>query len=190
MAGFSVNGEPCANIPNTVLSSQNIDDAEHSCPEELVAQLYLSLRSSLRWYGYQLLGSSSDAEDLVQVAFVKVFDQLKRKREIQNLRGWLYRVVHNLAIDELRRHHRRKSVKEDWAYDISLPVGPPTAEDQLIQQQMITRSLNVLNKRERRCFELRAQGLSYKEISQVMTISAKAVSVYLARGQKKVESAK
>ena len=56
-----------------------------------------------------------------------------------------------------------------------------------IQRQRIAQSLEGLNPRERNCLVLRAEGLSYREISAVLAISEKAVSVYLARGLKKLE---
>jgi RNA polymerase sigma-70 factor (ECF subfamily) len=168
--------------------AENAGNSGCGCTEEAVVQLYQTLRSPLRWYGYHLLGSASDAEDLVQLAFLKVFDQLKRQGQVQNPRNWLYRIVHNLAIDELRRLHRQTSVKEDGAHCTDAAASPLSAEDELIQRQIIAKSLQVLNERERRCLMLRAQGLSYKEISQALAISAKSVSVYLARGQKKFES--
>ena len=71
--------------------------------EETVVELYATMRSSLLGYAYQMVGTTGEAEDLVQIAFLKLFDQLKRSAEIQNLRSWLYRVVHNLAIDQVRR---------------------------------------------------------------------------------------
>ena len=57
-----------------------------------------------------------------------------------------------------------------------------------IRKQRIAMSLGNLNERERHCLLLRAEGLSYKEIADVVGISAKAVSVYLARGLKKFEA--
>src|SRR5919202_4115021 len=71
--------------------------------EEVVTNLYVKLRPSLLSYAYHLIGSTRDAEDLVQIAFLQLFDHLSQKGEIQNLRGWLYRAVHSLAIEQARR---------------------------------------------------------------------------------------
>ena len=57
-----------------------------------------------------------------------------------------------------------------------------------MRQQEIKRALSVLAERERHCLMLRAEGLSYQEIGEVLEISAKSVSVYLARGLKKFET--
>ena len=155
--------------------------------EDTVVELYQTLRPSLVRYVYQLVGSTRDAEDLVQVAFLKLFDQLNGRAKILNLRSWLYRVVHNLVIDHVRRQSKHESVTNDWVSTRSIVAVPISPEGELIQREQIEMSLSILNERERHCLLLRAEGLSYKEISEVLGISAKAVSVYLARGLKKFE---
>ena len=65
--------------------------------------------------------------------------------------------------------------------------SPRSAEDDLIQRQRIALSLKALNERERHCLMLRAEGLSYMEIGDVLGVSEKSVSVYLSRGLKKFE---
>lgn len=164
------------------------DQPSDQYTEDAIIQLYQTMRPSLRWYVHRLVGSTSDAEDLVQLAFLKVFDELRRNTQIQNLRSWLYRVTHNLAIDELRRHCKHKLAIEDWISNTDATARSVSMEDELIQRQIIARALELLNERERHCLMLRAEGLSYKEISQALTISAKAVSVYLTRGLKKFEA--
>src|SRR5258708_16464245 len=76
--------------------------------EDLVTDLYVKLRPALVSYVYHLIGSTRDAEDVVQIAFLQLFDQLNDQAEIRNVRGWLYMVVHNLAIEQVRRSHGRR----------------------------------------------------------------------------------
>jgi RNA polymerase sigma-70 factor (ECF subfamily) len=158
--------------------------------EEVVTDLYAKLRTSLLSYVYHLVGSTRDAEDLVQVAFLQLFDQLKQGNDIQNVRGWLYRVVHNLAIEQARRHDRRGSLLHKWFADSSASATElvEPAEEDLIRREQIEKALEVLNERERHSLMLRAEGLSYQEIAEILEISAKSVSVYLARALKKFES--
>jgi RNA polymerase sigma-70 factor (ECF subfamily) len=158
--------------------------------EERIVELYVTMRPSLLGFAYHVVGSSGEAEDLVQSAFLKLFDQLKRDAQIQNLRSWLYRVVHNLAIDYVRRKGNRESVQAEWVALRSLTETAHSAEHNLIQNQRISGSLKALNERERHCLMLRAEGLSYGEIGDVLEISPKAVSVYLARGLKKFGGAR
>ena len=155
--------------------------------EEQIVELYATMRPPLLGYAYHVVGSSGEAEDLVQNAFLKLFDQMKRNADILNLRSWLYRVVHNLAIDHSRRKGIQESLNSEWLAQKMLSDVPVSAEDDLIRRQRIALSLKALNERERHCLMLRAEGLSYTEIGEVLGLSQKAVSVYLSRGLKKFE---
>jgi RNA polymerase sigma-70 factor (ECF subfamily) len=155
--------------------------------EETVAELYATMRTPLLGYACQVVGSTGEAEDLVQIAFLRLFDQLRSRAQIENLRSWLYRVVHNLAIDQLRRQGKQESAVTEWLAQRALEASETSAEEDLIRRQSIIHSLAILNVRERYCLILRAEGLSYKEIADVLSISSKAVSVYLTRGLKKFE---
>lgn len=152
--------------------------------EEVVVELYATMRNPLLSYAYQVACSSGDAEDLVQIAFLKLYDQLQSRAPIDNVRSWLYRVVHNAAIDQLRHQDKQESLVNEWLQENN--QASISAEEDLILRQRITQSLSLLNERERHCLLLRADGLSYKEISDVLSISVKAVSVYLVRGLKKI----
>ena len=168
-----------------------IEQADHQRQnqrlEETVVELYATMRPPLLGYAYHVVGSTGEAEDLVQNAFLKLFDQLKRDAKIQNLRSWLYRVVHNLAIDHARKKGVHESLNAEWLSQRVRSDSSGSAEDDLIRQQRIALSLKSLNERERQCLMLRAEGLTYAEIGDVLGVSAKAVSVYLARGLKKFE---
>ena len=155
--------------------------------EESIVELYASMRPSLLGYACQVVGSKGEGEDLVQMAFLKLFDQRTRKARILNVRSWLYRVVHNLAIDSIRRRGIHQMAVAEWLSERSQSETVRSTEDDLIIQQRIANSLVALNQRERHCLMLRAEGLSYQEVGDVLGISQKAVSVYLARGLKKFE---
>lgn len=158
--------------------------------EEQIVELYATMRPPLLGYAYHVVGSTGEAEDLVQNAFLKLFDQMRRNANILNLRSWLYRVVHNLAVDHSRRKGIQESLNSEWLAQKMLSDAPRSAEDDLIRRQRIAISLKALNERERHCLMLRAEGLSYTEIGEVLGVSQKAVSVYLSRGLKKFEGAK
>src|SRR3974377_49018 len=119
--------------------------------EETVVELYATMRSPLLAYAYHVVGSTGEAEDLVQVAFLRLFDHLRRRAHIQNLRSWLYRVVHNLAIDHLRRQGKEESTVTEWLKQRAVDFAPHSAEDTLIRRQRIAVSLQLLNVREKHC---------------------------------------
>jgi len=172
--------------------SLNMEDIRRGNPnaEEVVTDLYVRLRPALLSYVYHLIGSTRDAEDLVQIAFLQLFDRLTQKTEIHNVRGWLYRVVHNLTIEHVRRADRRELLFNKWFSGYEGMTDAHSVERRVIEQEQIEKSLALLNEKEQRCLMLRAEGLTYQEIADVLETTAKSVSVYLARGLKKFESSK
>ena len=76
--------------------------------------LYERARPALLAYVYQLVGPTVEAEDFVHAAFVRLFHQQVRQTEIANIRSWLYRVVHNLAVDHVRRQNKQEWLSQQW----------------------------------------------------------------------------
>ena len=168
--------------------SLNIEEIRRDNPEieDFVTDLYTQLRPSLISYVYHLMGSTRDAEDVVQIAFIQLFDQLKADVEIKNIRAWLYKVAHNLAIGEARRSGRREALFRQWL--AGYEPDSSSVEEDLLRREQIEVTLGILNEKEQRCLMLRAEGLTYQEIADVVDTTAKSVSVYLARGLKKFRS--
>src|SRR6266576_6676537 len=78
------------------------DEASAQSPET-IEELFAALESPLLKYALRLISGREVAEDLVQEAFMKLHSQFA---EVRELRRWLYRTVHNLALN-----HRRDSAK-------------------------------------------------------------------------------
>ena len=186
----SMGQEQILNLSQAIGFEQSERHRKSQRLEEQIVELYATMRPPLLGYAYHVVGSTGEAEDLVQNAFLKLFDQMRRNANIVNLRSWLYRVVHNLAIDHARRKGIQESLNSEWLAQKMLSDTPRSAEDDLIKRQRIALSLKALNERERHCLMLRAEGLSYAEIGEVLGLSQKAVSVYLSRGLKKFEGTK
>jgi RNA polymerase sigma-70 factor (ECF subfamily) len=128
---------------------------------------------------------SEEAEDVVQEVFLSLFRHLHLGRSRSHLRGWLFRVAHNLALKQRARVWRRRANRcwDDTA--VAQCADPaPDPESRLAQserRQHLTSVLHALPARDRRCIVLRAQGLRYREIAEVLGISLGAVAKSLTR---------
>lgn len=168
-----------------------------SAPTELeqkVADLFSLLRDPLYHYLYRLLDNRSEAEDVSQEAFLRLFTCLHQGQMIGNARAWVFRVAHNLAIDQLRKKsHCDSALPENWPEIYACNVAsPPSAEQQLLKQEKLRRINQVLEQlspQELYCLNLRASGLSYREIAEVLEVSASSVATFLSRGIKKITRA-
>jgi RNA polymerase sigma-70 factor (ECF subfamily) len=163
-------------------STTDLGDGRLRLEEEVVA-LFDQFRDPLLRYLSSFGHALPDAEEVIQEVFLALFQHLDRGKSRDNLRGWLFRVAHNLALKRryrtLRDLEARAEASADGAIDPS-----PSPEDQLVNSQTQKRLLAVvqaLPQQDRRCLSLRAEGLCYREIAEILDMSLGAVSLSLAR---------
>ena len=149
---------------------------------EAVLRLFDVHRDGVHRYVRALGIADRDAEDVVQDVFLALFHHLARGRPRTNLRGWIFRVGHNLALRHLKREARRRRVGADLVSRWTVAASSP--EDRYASRQRRVRlavAVNALPARERRCLQLRAEGLRYREIARVLGLSLGTVANTMAR---------
>ena len=131
-----------------------------------------------------MLGSVEEAEDLVQDTFVKVFDQAGRYRPAGRFRSWLLRIAGNGARSVLRRRKVLRWVSFDAARH-DRPVRGDDPGRSLERRETVDRvraAVAELPERQRAAVVLkRFQGLSYREIAEVLDTTEAAVESLLQR---------
>jgi len=166
---------------------------EPLAPEEEVLRLFDRWGPRLHRYVGSFGLGSHDAEDIVQDVFLSLFRHVRLGRSRANLKGWLFRVAHNLALKR-RTWTRKRQTEMDGHVVVATLQAQITAnpEEQLAGAQRQRRLLAVFNalpERDRRCLCLRAEGLRYREIASVLGISLGAVSKSLTRALARLERA-
>jgi RNA polymerase sigma-70 factor (ECF subfamily) len=153
-------------------------------PGELVILLFDQLQGRLLSYVLSFGLSFHDAEDILQEAFLSLFRHLQLDRPQVNLRGWLFRVVHNLALKR-RSANRMSETHAEFDDLVARQEDPAPAADELLEisrrQKRFLAVLSALPEQDRRCLILRAEGLKYREIAELTGISLGAVSISLSR---------
>jgi RNA polymerase sigma-70 factor (ECF subfamily) len=124
-------------------------------------------------------GERDGIEELVQDTFVRAFGSLDSFRNESSLRTWLFTIERNLMLDRRRAEKRdRETVPIEEADRVS-EFG---ALDALIAeevQERVRRSLDALSPTQREVFTLRVQqGLSYKEIAEIVNSTEGAARVH------------
>jgi RNA polymerase sigma-70 factor, ECF subfamily len=155
--------------------------------EEQVREVFLALRKPIYGYLCGVLGNRTEAEDLTQETFIRLFNRMTEGETIGNFRAWLFRVAHNLAMDNWKRGQREEQ-------DALLPDSgalrseEKNAEEEILQQEQtlersawMTQALRRLSPQERQCLEMRAEGLRYREIADVMGLRIPTVQTLLSR---------
>jgi RNA polymerase sigma-70 factor, ECF subfamily len=169
-------------FPTTPVSAHS---AKLSEIEREVMNLYDRSRDSLLRYALSFGISLHDAEEVTQEVFLSLFRHLQMGRSRRNLRGWIFRVTHNLALKQRYANKSlcdRMALSEAVAEQLSDPSQNP--EEHLSSAQRRCRLLAVvqaLPETDQNCIRLRAEGLRYREIAAVLGISLGTVSTSLTR---------
>ncbi len=180
---------------------------------ELIRQAQAGSRAAfdalVRQYEQQVLrlalhltGSEQDAEDIYQEAFLKAFRYIGNFRFECSFYTWIYRIVTNLCLDQLRR---RKTRKEDQAVhvdhsgeeiDLLSSVSdnrsfsnPDRELDRKVLGERIQAALEKLTPRERMVFELKHyQGLRLRTIGEMLNTTEETAKNTLFRATKKLRN--
>jgi RNA polymerase sigma-70 factor, ECF subfamily len=175
----SINDLPFPTLANAALS------AKPSEIEREVMELYEQFRDPLLRYALSLGIPLHDAEEVIQEVFLSLFRHLQLRRSRANLRGWLFRVTHNLGLKQLYMNQRSDAKKaSDWTIAKEQLDPSPGPEEELSSAQRRHRLLAVVHalpETDQCCLRLRAEGLRYREIAAVLGMSLGAVSISLTR---------
>lgn len=164
---------------------------QHRLEEEVVA-LFDQFRDPLLRYLASFGLGIPDGEEVIQETFLALFQHLRSGKPRDNLRGWLFRVAHNLGLKRRGRTRRDCQVfaeiaNLDWAIDPG-----PNPEEQLFSsraQRRLAAVVKALPEEDRECLSLRAEGLRYREIAGVLDISLGAVALSLTRSLARIARA-
>lgn len=150
-----------------------------------VMGLFDEFRNPILRYAFSLGIPAHDAEEVTQEVFLSLFQHLKSGKSRRNLRGWIFRVAHNLALKHRHANQiSRETITSDRAIAEEQLDPSPDPESQLSFRQRRMRLLaavNALPEADQYCLRLRAEGLRYREIAAVLGISLGAVSLSLTQ---------
>jgi RNA polymerase sigma-70 factor (ECF subfamily) len=149
-----------------------------------------------------LTGSESDAEDIYQEAFLKAFRYIGNFRFECSFYTWIYRIVTNLCLDQMRRRKTRRedrsvvvnhsgeemdllsTVSDDRAYS-----NPAKELERKLLGRRIQAALEKLTPRERMVFELKHyQGLRLRVIGEMLNTTEETAKNTLFRATKKLRT--
>ncbi len=159
---------------------------------EGIEELFAALESALLGYALRLAGERALAEDIVQEAFMRLHTHFD---EVRDPRRWLYRTVHNLALNQRRQAGKIVPLDCSASENASAPAAE-TPDPQPLPDEQIARiegiglvrlSLEALDERSRQLVRLKFnEGLSYKDISARMGLTIGHVGYLLHHALKAI----
>ncbi len=153
--------------------------------EDEVVALFEEFRAPVIRYMLAFGLPIADAEELAQEVFLSLFEHLRRGKSRANLQGWIFRVAHNSALKcrlQLRRHSDRFVYEPVLSMAAADPAPGPEETLAISQwQQRLLSVVRALPEQDQFCLALRAEGLRYREISEVLDISLGSVAASLEK---------
>lgn len=158
-----------------------------------ITALFERYRLPVHRYLAVVLGRTGEAEELTQDTFIRLYDYLRAGHPADQARFWLFRVAHNLAANTLRRRRFAVALDEDLWADLCREIAADTDPERRLlhreRRRRLAGALGELSAQERQCLALRAEGLRYREIAEMLGISYAAVVDSLRRGIAKLARA-
>lgn len=141
-------------------------------------------------FAYQMVHRRDDAEDMVQEAFVRAYQNLHRYRDEAKFTTWLLRIVSNLCTDQARMHTRRQNLEQQEAGEglLWMTEGNPDNPIENLEADrrvaILRRALAALPEHHRRVIVLRdLEEREYPDIAEILgcTVGGAKLRVLRAR---------
>jgi len=135
----------------------------------------------------RLLGSSAEAEEIAQEAFVRLWQTgpsappLGREGDVRTVMAWLYRTCTRLAIDALRRRLRDPRCEHANDSEDRLPCAVPLEDSMAARSAILALHARVPGEELEAVILCRVDGLSHAEAAEVLDVSERTVRRLLER---------
>lgn len=151
---------------------------------DVAAELFEAQRHALLRYLHAFGLRTQDCEDVLQETFLALHRHILLERPRTNLRAWIFQTGHNLAL-------KSRSRQRFWDVLVDRFLDPQPDPEELAsmsqRQQKLHRVVRALSARDRACLALKAEGFTYREISEIAGISLGSVASSIAKTLEKIE---
>ena len=147
---------------------------------------------------YRMMGNEEDAKDMAQEAFIKIYKSIQNFREESSFSTWLYRIVTNVCLDELRKRKKDKLVPLELSIEtdkgtaiVELSAERETPEDiyeRVEKKQLIQNAISSLGEDYKTVIILRdIQGFGYEEIATMLNGSLGTIKSRINRARNQLK---
>jgi len=164
------------------LSKSNIDQAFESIFQENWNPVHRLLA--------RMVIDPAEAEDLALEAFYRLYNYRPAQYEALNIRGWLYKVATNLALQSIRSFKRREHYETHAGRDAlveSLEDQPPKILAEKEDRHFVRMALGQMNSRQAELLIMRYSGMAYKDMAAALNLSPTSIGPLLLRAEREFE---
>ncbi len=156
--------------------------------QEAFNTCFRSLFPELTAFATRYLGDRQSGMDMVQDAFVKLWNMRAELDSSRSLRSLMYTMVRNQCLNHIRDVQSKEVLTEQNDLDaFENPEVEQSGSNQ--EQQQLHAFIADLPERQKECIEMsRFNGLSHDEIAEVLNLSARTVNNHIVAGLKTLRS--
>jgi RNA polymerase sigma-70 factor (ECF subfamily) len=157
---------------------------------ERYAVLVRRYRDRYARYAARMLDSADAAEDAVQDAFVRAFDQLSRCREPEKFAGWFFLILRNRCFAERRRNRRQQGPGGGVPDHLPAPEGADTGLERAEQRRALQQAMGALTPDQREVLLLKhIEGMSYEAIAALTRATVPSLKMRMHRAYDRLRRA-
>lgn len=169
-------------IDQSQLSDEQLVKYVREEDKEAYAQIISRYKDRLMRYAVYLTNDDDKAADVVQEAFIKAYVNLNGFDIKKKFSSWIYRIVHNEAVDVLRKHSKDMHMTDNIDFDSGINI-----EDNLIKKELLAHTYHCLGQmpilyREPLSLYF-LEDKSYDEISEILRIPVGTVGTRINRAK-------
>ena len=132
----------------------------------------------------------AEAEDLALETFYRLYKYRPSQYETLNIRGWLYKVATNLALQSIRSFKRREHYEVHAGKDALIEASedqPPKILAEKEDRYYVRMALGQMNSRQAEILIMRYSGMAYKDIAAALNLSPTSIGPLLLRAERDFE---
>jgi RNA polymerase sigma-70 factor, ECF subfamily len=158
----------------------NTNDGIENIQEQIVALL-----PRLRRFARNLVRNPHDADDVVQIAVERALLRLDQWRTDARLDSWLFKILRNAWIDEVRARARRAKIL--MPEEAGEQIGEATMEREIDRWSAETALARLPEDQRLAVGLVLIEGLSYKDAAEVLDVPVGTLTSRLARGREALQ---
>lgn len=155
--------------------------------KDMFALIIERYEQKLLRYAFYLLKDHDVAADIVQDTFIKAYINLQGFNVNKKFSSWVYRIVHNEAINYIKRHKKVTAFSdmERSGDDFTVSYSPEAVIDKNLMKKSVQKCLKSVDVKYQEIIGLYYfENLKYQEISDILHVPASTVGVRINRARK------
>ncbi len=160
--------------------------------EEAYKQVFYLLFNPLFRFSYSMIRSREQAEEVASDVIFRLWQNRINLLQVENIKVYVFTIARNLSLNSIKRNSRTKLISIEEIRD-AVNYGMPDPEQILINQEkseLLEKAIQSLPTRCNLVFKLiKEEGLTYKEVAEILNISVKTVDAHLVTAMNKLTDA-